>query len=149
MFAPMRPELYAEDGTSGESPESYRNRIPGVGAGQNIPAQGGNPAGTANRPKGKVRRANRMLGQDVDAMYEARCAQEWEEINEEPEIPFHLVDSELNYAWGEMSDAYDRLAWACDYAEGHPVYYRIQSLLNDLENLQNEVKKLQKEVKDL
>ena len=94
-----------------------------------------------------------MFGQDLDAMVEARNAQEWEEINEEPEVPVSLIDSELYDAWCEMSEAYDRMAWACEYADknqsSRAIYNKILSVMNDLENLQGEIEKMRREVKDL
>lgn len=88
-------------------------------------------------------------GQDVDMMVESRNAREWEELNEEPEIPVHLIDSELWNAWCECSDANDRLAWACEYAKDHPIAARIESLMDGIETIQAEIKKLQEEVKTL
>ena len=89
------------------------------------------------------------FGQDLDAMYEARCAREWEKNNEDTEVPVYLIESELRNAWGECSDANDRLAWACEYAEGTPAENRIQSLIDDLEKIQGEIKKIEEEVKTL
>jgi len=89
-----------------------------------------------------------MFGQDLDAMYEARCAQDWEDQNREPEMDVCGVDAQLGYAWDEMENAYNHLAEAIGIAEDFPVEYKIQSVLDELENLQNEVRKIQKEVKD-
>lgn len=90
-----------------------------------------------------------IFGQDLDAMIEARNAQEWEELNAEPEIPVYLIDSQLWYAWCECSDANDRLAWACEYAKNHPFAAKVESLIDEVEKIQNEIKKLQEEVKTL
>jgi hypothetical protein len=89
------------------------------------------------------------FGQDVGAMIEARNAQEWEELNAEPEIPVYLIDSELWNAWCECSDANDRLAWACEYAKGHPFEDKVLSLMDEIEKIQDAIKKLQEEVKTL
>jgi hypothetical protein len=82
-------------------------------------------------------------------MYEAQCEADWEAQNAEPEIPVHVIDSELWQAWCECSDAIDRLAWACEYAKDHPIAAKIESLSYDLERIQSDIKKMQTEVKSL
>ena len=86
------------------------------------------------------------FGQDLDAMIEARNARELEEQNEEPEMDAGGVASELGYAWDELEKGYSRLAEACGRAEGFPAEYKIQSLIDRLENLQNEIRDLKREV---
>lgn len=93
------------------------------------------------------RKAFDYLGQDVGAMVEARNAREWEEQSREPKIDICGVNSELGYAWDALEKGYNRLSEACGLAEGAPMEYRIQSVLNRLEDLQNEIRALQKEVK--
>ncbi len=88
-----------------------------------------------------------VLGQNVSAMIEARNAREWEEQSREPKIDICGVNSELGYAWDALEKGYNRLSEACGLAEGAPMEYRIQSVLNRLEDLQNEIRALQKEVK--
>ena len=86
------------------------------------------------------------FGQDLDAMIEARNAREWEEQNAEPEMDVCGVASELGYAWDELEKGYSRLAEACGKAEGFPAEYKIQSLIDRLEDLQDEIRELKREV---
>lgn len=90
-------------------------------------------------------RADKMFGQDLDAMIEARNALEWEEQNWE--MPAGDVEAQLNAAIRLMNEAYDKIAAAADSAEGFPMANKLDSILYDLENLQNELENYQREVK--
>lgn len=88
-----------------------------------------------------------MFGQDVSAMIEARNAMEWEELNEEPEMPVSDVDSQLGEAFRLLNESYDRIAKAADYAKDFPLEAKLDSILHDLENLTNDIEKYRREVK--
>lgn len=88
---------------------------------------------------------------DLDAMYEADLAQDWEEQNREPEINRFGIFNQLGYAWDELSEVISNLAEAAGLAEGHPYADRIISFQNDVEEVQRDLQKirdqLMKEVK--
>ncbi len=89
------------------------------------------------------------FGQDLDAMYEARCSREWEEANEEPEIDKDGINKNLGSAWNGLDSGYNRLIEACDLAENTPVWAKIQSVIARIEDMQTELRGLQVEVSRL
>ena len=90
-----------------------------------------------------------MFGQDVGAMYEARCAREWEELNKEPEADYETINSELSYAVDGLKDACTALEQARKFAEGVPVEHRINSVQMTVESLQEEITSLMARLKEV
>lgn len=79
---------------------------------------------------------------DLDAMYEADLARDWEEQNKEPEIDRFGIYYQLGYAWDELSEVVSNLAEAAGLAEGHPYADRIISFQNDVEEVQKDLQKI-------
>lgn len=79
---------------------------------------------------------------DLDAMYEADLARDWEEQNKEPEIDRSGIFDQLGYAWDELSEVVSNLAEAAGLAEGHPYADRIISFQNDVEEVQRDLQKI-------
>lgn len=80
-----------------------------------------------------------QFGQDVDAMYEASVAREWEELNEDefPEWPnaIECIESALKL----LSEAEDELYEASGHVEGSPEYDRIVSLAMGVSDLHDHI----------
>ena len=83
-----------------------------------------------------------QFGQDVDAMYEASVAKEWEKLNatQEDEFPewnnaLDCVETALNL----LSNAEDRLYEASRHVEGSPEYDRIVSLAMSVSDLYDHI----------
>ena len=79
---------------------------------------------------------------DLDAMYEADLAKDWEEQNREPEINRFGIYNQLGYAWDALSEAVSNLAEAASLAEGHPYADRIASFQADVEDVQRDLQKI-------
>ena len=92
-----------------------------------------------------------MFGQDLDAMYEARCAQDWEDQNAEVEICWEDVDEDFGSAIESIRATKESLEEASVLTDGLPVKSRIMSLIMDLGSIMSDVEtiraNLKKEVK--
>lgn len=83
-----------------------------------------------------------QFGQDVDAMYEAYVARQWEELNASPEDDFpewgnaiECIESALKL----LSKAEDELYEAAGHVEGSPEYDRIVSLAMSVSDLYDHI----------
>ena len=83
-----------------------------------------------------------QFGQDVDAMYEASVARQWEELNATPEDDFpelgnaiECIESVLKL----LSKAEDELYEAAGHVEGSPEYDRIVSLAMSVSDLYDHI----------
>lgn len=87
--------------------------------------------------------------QDVDAMWEADAAAEWERLNADDPNEEKLKNAayELGNAREYMMDALDSIYEAAKEADGTDAYDKIMSLLNDLDDLKGEVYALKEELK--
>ena len=88
-----------------------------------------------------------MVGQDLDAMIEARNAREWEELNAFAEIDYAEIDTELEDALDSLKDTYQALADSANEAEGSPDAYKIRSLLGDLDVIRDDLISLRANLK--
>lgn len=81
------------------------------------------------------------LQQDVQAMWEAAAAAEWERITEPDKDAEKMQDAahSVGYAYDNISQAMQHLYDAFKEAEGTVAEDRIASLMNDLEDLQDDV----------
>lgn len=87
--------------------------------------------------------------QDVDAMWEADAAAEWERINAPDPNEKHYLDaaSSLSVAINHMDKALDYLDDAANEVEGLPAEDRIRSLFNELEEIYDSIKSLQNQLR--
>lgn len=83
-----------------------------------------------------------QFGQDVDAMYEASVARQWEELNASPEDDFpewgNAIEC-IENALKLLSNAEDTLYEAAGYVEGSPEYDRIVSLAMGVSDLYDHI----------
>lgn len=88
--------------------------------------------------------------QDIDAMYEADTAAEWERLNEEPEDAEKYRDaaSEMEDACEKLGDAMNYMSDAAHEADGTVGYDRVVSLMNDLEDIYCEILILKNHMKE-
>lgn len=88
------------------------------------------------------------FGQDIDAMIEARNAQAWEELNQEPILDTEDVMYQLSGVEDDLKNAMFDLGEAVKAAEGFPVEYRIKSIMDDINRLNDEVISLKARIKE-
>ena len=88
--------------------------------------------------------------QDVDAMWEADAAAEWERLNEEPEEAeeYREAASEMESACEELINAIDSMSDAAKEVNGTVGYDRIVSLMNDLEDIYSDILILKNHMKE-
>ena len=89
-----------------------------------------------------------MFGQDVAAMVEARNAREWEELNEEPVLDTEEVMYQLAGVEDDFSNAKYDLGEAIKLAEGFPLKYQIESIMDDLNRLNDDIISLKARIKE-
>ena len=79
--------------------------------------------------------------QDVDAMWEADAAAEWERLNAPDPDDGKLTDAAyyMGYGKDKIEEALDELATAAKRAEGTVAYDRIVSLIDALDDLSSEI----------
>jgi hypothetical protein len=82
---------------------------------------------------------------ELDLMYETALAEDWEEQNRT--IVIAGVHPALDAAYSKIKEGCELLSDAVSKAEGYPVEFRIESVLNDMEKLQEEINRIRKEVK--
>ena len=80
--------------------------------------------------------------QDVDAMWEADAAAEWERINETTDDEHKFIEASyhLDKAWDMISEGFTALADAAGEAEGTVAEDRIVSIMNAIEDLSEEIR---------
>ena len=81
------------------------------------------------------------MWQDVDAMWEADTAAEWERINDTAEPDEDVLES-LQNAQDAIDNGCDWLADAIGNMEGDPMSYRLQSILDSVVSLAEELEKM-------
>lgn len=87
--------------------------------------------------------------QDVDGMWEADAAAEWERINDVPDYSEQYKEAALNMkeATDGISTAIDLLSEAVEAVKGTDAEDKIVSLLNDLDDLWTDIRIMAKELK--
>lgn len=87
--------------------------------------------------------------QDVDAMWEADAAAEWERINDVPDYSEQYKEAALDMkeATDGISTAIDLLSEAVEAVKGTDAEDKIVSLLNDLDDLWTDIRIMAKELK--
>lgn len=82
---------------------------------------------------------------ELDLMYETALAEDWEEQNRT--IVIAGVHPALDAAFSKIKEGCELLSDAVSKAEGYPVGYQIESVLNDLEVLKDEINIIRRKVK--
>lgn len=87
--------------------------------------------------------------QDVDAMWEADAAAEWERINDVPDYSEQYKEAALDMkeATDGISTAINLLSEAVEAVKGTDAEDKIVSLLNDLDDLWTDIRIMAKELK--
>ena len=86
--------------------------------------------------------------QDVDAMWEADAAAEWERLNapDDHEKEFDEAAMWLKKAIEELTSGIDKVLAASDCVQGLPCEDKILSYYNDLDDIAIDLKKLKKQL---
>ena len=80
-----------------------------------------------------------MSDRILDSMIEARNAQEWEDLNQEPEVDAGMAVEFLGYALGDLETVVSEIGEAAGAMKGDPMEYRILSLLEDIGRVQDDM----------
>lgn len=79
--------------------------------------------------------------QDVDAMWEADAAAEWERLNEPDPAENQMKEAAVKIEKGlkKINDGLDALADAMISLAGTPMQYKVESYMEGIENLVSEL----------